>query len=162
MTKTLTYRVAEAVDIPAMSTIRLAVQENRLRDPSRITHQMYVDYLDALGRSWVCEADGVIAGFACADKADASVWALFIDPAHEGLGIGKRLMALLTGYLFSLGHDTLVLTTGPGTRADAFYAAQGWRRGALTADGEVQYSLAKPHGELHVHIAPGRTDTRPA
>lgn len=160
--KNLTYRVATEADIPAMSVIRLAVQENRLRDPSRITYQMYVDYLDAFGRSWVCEADGVIAGFAAADKQDASIWALFIDPAHEGLGIGKALMTRMTDYLFSLGHRTLVLTTGPGTRTDAFYRAQGWQRGPLTAGGEVQYSLAKPDGEPHVHTAEGRTDTRPA
>jgi GNAT superfamily N-acetyltransferase len=142
---TLDLRIASQADIPAMSTIRLAVQENQLRDPSRITHAMYVDYLDRLGRSWVCEVDGVIAGFASADKTDGSVWALFVSPESEGLGIGKRLMAVLCDYLFSAGHATLVLTTGEGTRADAFYAAQGWQRGAITANGDVQYTLHQPH-----------------
>ena len=139
----MNYRIAVEADIPAMSAIRLAVLENRLRDPARITRQMYVDYLARLGRSWVCEIDGAVAGFACVDKTDASIWALFISPASEGLGIGKRLMALMTDYLFSLGHDTLVLWTGAGTRADAFYRAQGWQRGAPNDGGDVEYSLRK-------------------
>jgi GNAT superfamily N-acetyltransferase len=137
----LAYRTATDADIGAMSVIRLAVTENRLRDPSRITRAMYVDYLERLGQSWVCEADGVIAGFACADKSDASVWALFVDPAHEGLGIGKRLLALVTDYLFALGHPRIALSTSAHTRADRFYAAQGWERGAPTNDVEVPYTL---------------------
>ena len=140
----LNYREATLADIPAMSVIRLAVTENRLRDPSRITPQMYADYLERLGKTWVCEADGVIAGFASADKTDGSIWALFIDPAHEGLGIGKRLLALMTGYLFDQGHDRLLLSTSADTRADGFYAAQGWERGKMKDDVEVQYSLARP------------------
>ena len=141
-------RIAVEADIPAMSAIRLAVRENRLRNPSRITHQMYVDYLDRVGRSWVCEVDGAVAGFACADKTDGSIWALFISPASEGLGIGQRLMGMMTDYLFSLGHDKLVLSTGGGTRADAFYRAQGWQRGTPDGSGDVQYSLRKTN-----HIA---------
>ena len=133
-----------------MSVIRLAVTENRLSDPSRITRQMYVDYLDECGRSWVCEIGGAIVGFAAADKDDASIWALFVDPAHEGLGIGKRLLALAVDYLFFLGHDEITLTTGADTRADVFYAAQGWERGKMKNDVEVRYALRK---ESHDHPA---------
>jgi len=67
-----------------MSAIRLAVTENRLNDPSRVTVQMYHDYLERRGKSWVCEIDGTMAGFAAADHTDGSVWALFIHPEHEG------------------------------------------------------------------------------
>lgn len=140
----LHFRQALPADIPAMSVIRLAVTENRLRDPSRITVQMYEDYLGRLGKSWVCEADGVIAGFAAADKAEGSIWALFVDPAHEGLGIGKRLLALMADYLFALGHERIVLSTSADTRADTFYASQGWERGKMKDDVEVHYSLSKP------------------
>ena len=136
-----------------MSAIRLSVTENRLSDPSRITRAMYVDYLDRLGKSWVCEADGVVKGFACADKDAASVWALFVDPGHEGLGIGKRLLALLADYLFALGHDKIVLSTSADTRADVFYASQGWERGKMKNDVDVQYALVKPREHSHVHPA---------
>lgn len=144
MTSTTTYRIAAAGDIPAMSAIRLAVRENRLRDPGRITAQMYADFLDALGRGWVCERDGVIAGFAYADRMEGSIWALFIDPAHEGAGIGRQLLALATGYLFEQGHAKVVLTTGPGTRADRFYIAQGWQRSHRGGDAEASFVLERP------------------
>ena len=147
------FREAVKADIPAMSVIRLAVTENRLRDPSRITPQLYEDYLERLGKSWVCEVNGVIAGFACADKMEGSVWALFISPDHEGLGIGKRLLALMADYLFAQGHDRIVLSTSADTRADTFYASQGWERGKMKDDVEVNYSLAKPRIEADVHAA---------
>ncbi len=126
-----------------MSAIRLAVTENRLSDPSRVTPAMYHDYLERLGRSWVCEADGAIAGFAAADKLEASIWALFVSPQHEGLGIGKGLLALMVDYLFSLGHDKVVLATSADTRADTFYTSQGWERGKMKNDVEVGYSLSR-------------------
>ncbi len=149
----LNFREAVRADIPAMSVIRLAVTENRLRDPSRITPQMYDDYLERLGKSWVCEVDGVIAGFASADKIEGSIWALFISPDYEGLGIGKRLLALMADYLFAQGHDRIVLSTSADTRADTFYAAQGWERGKMKDDVEVHYSLAKPRSDAHAQLA---------
>ncbi len=127
-----------------MSTIRLAVTENRLSDPSRVTPAMYHDYLERLGRTWVCEADGVIVGFSAADKADGSIWALFLSAHYESLGIGKRLLALAVDYLFALGHEKVVLATGAATRADTFYASHGWERGKMKNDVEVHYSLVKP------------------
>ena len=126
-----------------MSAIRLAVTENRLSDPARVTLVMYHDYLERLGRSWVCEADGVLAGFCAADMTDASIWALFVGAQYEGQGIGKRLLALMVDYLFSLGHGQVVLCTGADTRADTFYTAQGWERGKMKNDVEVQYSLCR-------------------
>lgn len=133
-TMTLLCRTATQDDIAAMSAIRLAVVENRLSDPARITRQMYEDYLDALGRSWVALSDGEIVGFSSADKTDASIWALFVAPGQEGRGIGQTLLALATGWLFDNGHDTVKLSTGANTRADRFYAAQGWQRSTQGRD----------------------------
>ena len=127
-----------------MSAIRLAVTENRLSDPSRVTTATYHDYLDRLGKSWVCEVDGQIAGFGAADKTEASIWALFIDERFGGLGIGNHLLGLMTDYLFALGHNAVVLSTGVGTHAERFYASQGWERGEIKNKVEVRYSLFKP------------------
>jgi len=55
-----TLRRATRADIPAMSRIRLAVTENALRDPTRITVAMYEDYPERSGRGWVAEANGEI------------------------------------------------------------------------------------------------------
>nr|WP_093389218.1 GNAT family N-acetyltransferase [Rugamonas rubra] len=126
-----------------MSRIRLEVRENILADPARITQQMYLDYLERLGRGWVAEVRGEIAGFCCAASQDASIWALFIAPEHEGRGCAKRLLALAVDWLFELGNDEVRLSTAANTRADRFYAAQGWSRGAQTGATDVQYRVRK-------------------
>lgn len=125
-TRSANFRRATAQDIPAMSKIRLAVRENVLSDPSRITQKMYEDYLDLLGRGWVAEIDGVIAGFCYANKTNASIWALFMSPEYEGRGLARQLLNMAVDWLFEQGHEIVRLSTGSGTRADRFYAAQGW------------------------------------
>ncbi|MDB6163464.1 MAG: family N-acetyltransferase [Xanthomonadaceae bacterium] len=47
-----------------MQRVRLAVRENALSNPDRITEADYLAALDDLGRTWVVEADGAIAAFA--------------------------------------------------------------------------------------------------
>ncbi len=140
----LAYRRATADDIPAMSRIRLAVRENALSDPARITEAMYRDYLDALGRGWVAEFDGAIIGFSYADRADAAIWALFVDPAREGLGAGRQLLQLAVDWLFEIGHDEIRLGTQANTRADRFYAKHGWTREGMRNDIEVGFHLRRP------------------
>jgi GNAT superfamily N-acetyltransferase len=125
------FRRATASDIPAMSAIRLAVRENVLSDPSKVTEQMYRDYLELLGRGWVAEVDGVIAGFSYAERSDASIWALFVSQEYEGRGIAKALLGLAVDWLFEQGYDCVKLSTSAGTRADRFYASQGWARTVL-------------------------------
>ena len=126
-----------------MARIRLAVTENALRDPTRITVAMYEDFLDRSGRGWVAEADGAIAGFSYADNLNASIWALFIQPGQEGRGLGKALLDLAATWLFEQGHERIRLTTGAATRADRFYAAQGWQREPVSAS-EIAYTLTRP------------------
>ena len=133
-------RQACSADIPAMSAIRLSVTENVLSDPGRVTLQMYEDFLERDGRGWVAQADGVVLAFGYADRHQGSIWALFVDPRHEGRGLGKALLDLAVAWLFELGHHRITLGTTPGTRADRFYAAQGWIRTAGSG-GEVGYIL---------------------
>ena len=132
-----------------MSKIRLAVSENVLSDPSRITVKMYEDYLELLGRGWVAEVDGVIAGFSYANKVNSSIWALFIAPEYEGQGLAKELLAMATGWLFEQGHEFVRLSTGIETRADRFYAAQGWARERVEG-GDVFYSLASSSARCQI------------
>ena len=139
----LKFRQATVADIPAMSRIRLAVKENALSNPARITEAMYRDYLDALGRGWVAESDGEIIGFSYADRTDSSIWALFVDPPREGLGAGKQLLRLAADWLFEIGNPEVRLGTAAHTRADRFYAAQGWTREGMKDDIEVWYRLRR-------------------
>jgi GNAT superfamily N-acetyltransferase len=141
-TLALTFRQATERDIPAMSAIRLAVTENVLSDPSRVTEQMYRDYLALLGRGWVAESGGAIAGFCYADKEHDSIWALIMARQYEGQGIAKRLLRMAVDWLFEQGSDSVQLTTTAGTRADAFYARQGWTRQALN-EREARFTLLR-------------------
>jgi GNAT superfamily N-acetyltransferase len=136
------FRQADSDDIPAMSRIRLAVTENTLSHPGRITGQMYEDFLDKSGRGWVAENNGEIVAFSCADKDNASIWALFVCPGHEGRGLGKSLLGLAVDWLFELGHDRVHLSTTANTRADRFYEAQGWLRNPVSAS-DTAYSLMR-------------------
>ena len=138
----LAFRRAVEDDIPTLMRIRLSVNENRLSDPSRVTHAMCSDHLDRLGRGWVAELEGEIVGFSYAAR-DGSIWALFVDPSREGLGAGKRLLRLAVDWLFEIGFDEIRLGTAAHTRADRFYAAQGWTRGEMKDDVEVWYRLRR-------------------
>jgi GNAT superfamily N-acetyltransferase len=139
------FRRANSQDIPAMSKIRLAVSENILSDPSRITEQMYEDYLELLGRGWVAEVDGVVVGFCYANKTNSSIWALFIAKQFEGQGIAKHLLNLAVSWLFEQGQEFVRLSTGAETRADRFYASQGWTRERVEGQ-DAFYLYAKPDG----------------
>ena len=137
------FRRATIADIPQMSRIRLSVLENRLRDPARVTQQMYEDFLEKDGGGWIAQVDGVTVAFSYANRLDGSIWALFVDPAHEGKGLAKALLGLATAWLFDIGFAEITLDTGAGTRADLFYARQGWTRGDAGA-ADVRYTLARP------------------
>lgn len=143
------FRRAAVADIPAMSVIRLSVKENVLSNPGRVTGQMYEDYLEKDGRGWVAEQNDVIVAFSYADKNDGSIWALFVSPDHEGKGLATHLLKLAVDWLFGLGHQHITLHTSPGTRADRFYARQGWRRGSIQGK-QVEYILKQSYPEHHL------------
>lgn len=136
----MNVRVATESDIPALHRIRRAVGENRLADERKVQPADYVRLLTTDGRGWVAEVDGRIAGFAVADLTSASVWALFVDPAHEQQGIGRALHETMIAWLFASGVDRAHLTTEPGTRAERFYRAAGWTFVGMQ-DGEAQFEL---------------------
>ena len=133
-----TVRTAATDDIPAMHRIRLAVRENRLSAPGRITEDMYRPYV-AQGSAWIAETDGNPAGFAILDAAAGTVWALFVDPQAQGGGIGTALHERMLSWATERGIERLSLTTAPGTRAEHFYAAAGWEKAGLTSEGEVRF-----------------------
>ncbi len=143
-------REATADDIAAMHRIRMAVRENRLADPSWLTPEVYRGCLadSGVANTWVSEADGAISGFCVARVPEADIWALFVDPGHEGRGVGRALLETAVRWMHSRGVATIALGTTPDTRADRFYAAAGWARGESTAKGEVMYRLPNPSARV--------------
>ena len=126
-----------------MHRVRMSVRENRLRTRT-ITEADYVPVMEVNGRGWVIEESGEVVGFAVGDKRDGNIWALFVHPDHEGRGYGRQLHDAMVAWLWMQGLERLWLTTQPGTRAEAFYQAAGWRPAGRTDRGELRFELPNP------------------
>src|SRR5688500_18903635 len=103
-------REARLDDIPRLREIRAAVRENVLNNPGLVTTRDYEEHIAGYGRTWVCERDGAIVGFASADGRTATLWALFVDPAHERRGVGRELLARAVEWLWRRGAAAVRLT----------------------------------------------------
>ncbi len=125
-------------DQPRISEIRMAVTENVLSDPSRVTEAEIAWYREQ-GIFLVAEVAGSVIGFACANHQTALIWALFLDAGHEGQGIGRALLDAALAELTAIGHRQAWLTTGAGTRAERFYRAHGWRDMGRELEGQIVF-----------------------
>ena len=131
-------RQAVRADVPGMQRVRHSVVENRL--VSRIiSDEDVITAIEDTGRGWVVECDGQVIAFAIGNAMTGNIWALFVEPAHEGAGHGRRLHDQMVDWLWSRGLDRLWLTTEPNTRAQRFYEKAGWQSGGVQAGGEMLF-----------------------
>ncbi len=101
-------RPAVVTDVDAILTIRTQVRENRMSLPelarSGMTRQGIAHLLSAMGDDapclWGAQRQGGVVGFSMADQEEASLFAAFILPQHEGLGVGRMLVAAAEAALF--------------------------------------------------------------
>jgi GNAT superfamily N-acetyltransferase len=131
-------RQATRADVAGIQRVRGAVRENRL-ESRVITDDEVIEAIEVNGRGWVVKVDDEIVAFAIGDARDGNIWALFVDPAHERCGHGRRLHDVMIAWLAAKGLRELWLTTTPGTRAEGFYDRAGWRRDGITTSGEVRF-----------------------
>lgn len=96
-------------DRPRISEVRLAVRENRLGQAS------------------------------VADPRDGTIFGLFIHPDFEGRGIARALLPRACEDLRAAGFGAATLTTGPGTRAERFYRANGWEEIGRQDEGQIVF-----------------------
>jgi GNAT superfamily N-acetyltransferase len=113
-------RQARSADVPAMHRVRMSVLENRLVS-RQLSEQDYIVEIEVTGRGWVIESEGNIVAFAVGNAATGGIWALFVEPGHEGKGYGRQLHDTMVAWLHEQGHDRLWLTTAADTRASRFY-----------------------------------------
>lgn len=139
----MNIRVAEIKDISQIQVVRNLVKENRLSDPALVPDSDVEDYITRRGKGWVCEIDGEIVGFAIADLVDNNIWALFIHPGFEGIGIGKKLHEEMLNWYFSQADKTVWLGTSPKTRAELFYRKAGWKEVGVHGKGEIKFEMTK-------------------
>jgi GNAT superfamily N-acetyltransferase len=133
-------RPATREDLPRIGQVRHGTAENRLTDPSLVSEAEVAWYMDE-GVFLVAEDEEGIQGFACANLLTGYVWALFVIDAAHGRGFGTALLDAAMERLRVAGHRQAFLNTGPGTRAEGFYTARGWRPMGRDLRGEVVYRL---------------------
>lgn len=142
-------RIRQALrdDSADMHRVRMSVRENRLVS-TVLSEKDYVLAIESSGRGWVIELQEGIVAFAIGNADNGSVWALFVEPAHEGKGYGRQLHDVMVAWLWEAGFDHLWLTTEPDTRAERFYEAAGWKRVGSAAHGEVRFELTRPNNAI--------------
>ena len=136
------FREALTSDIAQIQVVRNLVKENTLPDPTLITDEECIDFITKRGKGWVCEIDGKIVGFAIVDLRDNNIWALFIHPAFEAKGIGKKLHDIMLNWYFDQTKETLWLGTSPNTRAAEFYKINGWKEVGKNGPKEIKFEMS--------------------
>jgi GNAT superfamily N-acetyltransferase len=131
-------RRAVLADEPRIFEIRFAVRENKLSNPELVTSADVKWFIENPG-IWLWGEAGVIKGFSASDTRDGTIWALFVDPAFEGQGIGQALLDAALVPLRTAGHRIAKLSTGRGTRAERFYRTAGWTEIGLTEKDETLF-----------------------
>jgi len=145
MTKEMIFREACIRDIPQIQIVRHSVRENMLSDPGLVTDKDCAEYLANRGRGWVCESNGEIVGFAIADLYEDNIWALFVKPDFEKMGIGRKLHDIMMDWYFSQSKEIVWLGTSPDTRAASFYRRAGWKENGLHGKGEIKFEMKREY-----------------
>lgn len=137
-------RAARAADVRGIFHVRTSVTENHLSMAELaclgITQASVAAMIAESRCAWVAEdARAMIVGFSMIDIEEGALFAAFVLPSWEGLGIGRRLVALAEEGL-SRRHAVGWLETGKETRAAGFYRRLGWeeRCGAGMGDSRLE------------------------
>lgn len=133
-------RQARREDVAGIQRVRHSVRENELTS-TVISDADVVDALERTGRGWVVEDGGEVVAFAIGNAETGNIWALFVDPAHERRGHGRRLHDTMVQWLRARGLARLWLTTEAATRAESFYRRAGWRFMGDAGRGEVRFEM---------------------
>lgn len=140
-------RPALATDITAIFAIRTAVKENPLSleqlTEMGITPDAILEMLVIPDCIWVAEVNEIAAGFAIADKEEGSIFALFVLPEYEGLGLGGQLMDHAETALFQQ-YTQIWLETDSLSRAAAFYQRRGWEAAEPLTGTDKRYLKKRP------------------
>jgi GNAT superfamily N-acetyltransferase len=138
----MNYREAEINDIGQIQFVRNAVKENRLSDPALVPDEDVEEFITNRGKGWVCVTDDIVVGFAIVDLIANNVWALFLNPEFEAMGIGKKLHQIMMDWYFVQTNEKIWLSTEPGSRAEKFYRMQGWKEAGVHGKGEIKFEMS--------------------
>lgn len=134
-------REAKIEDIKQIQVVRNAVTENTLSDPGLVTDEDCKEYITVRGKGWVCEMNRQIVGFSIVDLRENNIWALFVDPGFEKLGIGQALHNIMLDWYFTQTREKLWLGTEFNTRAETFYRKAGWTEAGTNGSAEIRFEM---------------------
>jgi ribosomal protein S18 acetylase RimI-like enzyme len=147
----LWVRLADGGDVEAIFAIRTSVRENHLSREQLaamgIVPEGIAREIEAEPCAWVCEADGAAVGSAMVRVDEACLYAVFVRPEFEGLGVGRALMVEAEKALFAR-HAVIWLETDSRSRAFGFYVRLGWRVVAEPEGGDVRMEKRRVGGLL--------------
>lgn len=141
-------RAATQDDVDTLFTLRTSVVQNHLSVEQMaelgITPEVLGESIREAPCVWIAEVDGRPVAFSMVDLATGEVFAMFVLPSHENLGLGRRLMAVAEAALFE-HHDRLFLITDgrDEIRANGFYQRLGWTVTAQVEGGDVRYEKSR-------------------
>lgn len=141
-------RVATPDDIDTLFTIRTSVVQNHLSREQMtvlgITPQVLADSIREAPCVWIAEVEGRPVAFSMVDRAAGEVFAMFVQPGYEGLGLGRRLMAVAEAALFEQHERLFLITDGRDEiRANGFYQRLGWSMVARVEGDDVRYEKSR-------------------
>ena len=151
------FREATEEDIRAIQSVRHSVAENILSDPNLVTDTDCLEFISNRGKGWVCEIETQIVGFSIVDLTENNVWALFLTPEFENLGIGSKLHDLMLDWYFEQTQSNIWLGTEPKTRADRFYRRKGWQEIGTRGNGETKFEMTLENWKKHKKRIKGKT-----
>lgn len=144
----IVIRTATLDDIDTLFAIRTSVVQNHLSREQMtdlgITPLGLAQSIREATCVWIAEVEGKPAAFSMVDLEAGEVFAMFVLPAYEGRGLGRRLMAVAEAALFE-HHDTLYLITDgrDSIRANGFYQRLGWSVVDRVDGDDVRYEKSR-------------------
>lgn len=125
----INIRPAQLSDVEGIFTVRTSVAENHLsREKMRemgINETTVSNMIEEDRCAWVATDDDEVVGFSMILREKGSLYGLFVLPAYEGRGIGRRLTKIAEQELFK-HHEVAWLETDKNSRAAKFYMQLGW------------------------------------
>jgi len=168
----LAYRPATADDVPRCIELRALTRQNAVSAERLASYGITAaSWGNALRRGdqagFVATQHDDIVGYCFGDTRSGEVLVLALLPAHEGQGVGRRLLAEMVERLFAAGQHRLFLgcSTDPATRSHGFYRHLGWvPTGQVDAHGDeiLQYPALPPQRLSSFMPTPARIHVFPA
>ncbi len=137
----MVIREAYIKDIEQIQVVRNSVFENTLSNSNLVTDKDCEVFLTERGKGWVCEIENKVVGFSIVDLKDNNIWALFLNPAFEKKGIGRKLHDIMLDWYFMQTKDNVWLGTSPNTRAEIFYRKSGWIEIGRHGKSEIKFEM---------------------